>query len=183
MPYASNKAADQPEHIRSLISAFLVRCLDSYNTSTCYSRNFKTLASHCSWAVRFEFSLVTNPEDRLSRDEARVDLQYTSSVDSQRLHKKECSWRSQFHIQRLFVSRNATHSKYRIIRKPRSIWKSSRDLYWFAVGLGDYSWSRINAHLMFSLFPENRKSTPLVFSGKKLLKNVTLQVLNFISVS
>ena len=29
MPYANNKDADQPAHPRSLISAFVVRCLDS----------------------------------------------------------------------------------------------------------------------------------------------------------
>ena len=29
MPYANNKGADQPAHLRSLISAFVVRCLDS----------------------------------------------------------------------------------------------------------------------------------------------------------
>ena len=29
MPYANNKGADQPAHPRSLISAFVVRCLDS----------------------------------------------------------------------------------------------------------------------------------------------------------
>ena len=36
LPYANNRGADQ--------------C----NTSICYSRNFKTLASLCSWAGRFE---------------------------------------------------------------------------------------------------------------------------------
>ena len=29
MPYANDKGADQPAHPRSLISAFIVRCLDS----------------------------------------------------------------------------------------------------------------------------------------------------------
>ena len=29
MPYANNKGADQPTHPRSLISALVVRCLDS----------------------------------------------------------------------------------------------------------------------------------------------------------
>ena len=29
MPYANNKGADQPAHLRSLISAFVVRSLDS----------------------------------------------------------------------------------------------------------------------------------------------------------
>ena len=29
MPYANNKGADQPAHLRILISAFVVRCSDS----------------------------------------------------------------------------------------------------------------------------------------------------------
>ena len=29
LPYANNKGADQPAHPRSVISAFVVRCLDS----------------------------------------------------------------------------------------------------------------------------------------------------------
>ena len=29
MPYVNNKGADQPAHARSLIIAFVVRCLDS----------------------------------------------------------------------------------------------------------------------------------------------------------
>ena len=29
MPYANNKGADQPAHLRSLISTFVFRCLDS----------------------------------------------------------------------------------------------------------------------------------------------------------
>ena len=32
------------------------------NTSTCYSRNFKTLATVCGWAGRFESNLVANPK-------------------------------------------------------------------------------------------------------------------------
>ena len=47
----------------SLISVFVVRCLDSI--STCYSQNFKTLgqASLISWAGRFESFLVANPDN------------------------------------------------------------------------------------------------------------------------
>ena len=44
-----NKGADQPGHPRSLISAFVVRCL--YNTFTYYSLNFKTLATLCLISV------------------------------------------------------------------------------------------------------------------------------------
>ena len=45
---------------------------EEYNTSTCYSRNFKTLASLCGCAGWFESYLVGNPEDRISRDLAHV---------------------------------------------------------------------------------------------------------------
>ena len=56
-------------HSRSLISTFVFRCLD--RSSFCI-RNFKTLASFCSWAVtRFESYLVAIPEHRFSRDEAQ----------------------------------------------------------------------------------------------------------------
>ena len=46
MPYANTKGL--------LISAFVVRCLDSIITSTYYSWNFKTLDSLCSWVGWFE---------------------------------------------------------------------------------------------------------------------------------
>ena len=59
MSYANNKGADQPAHPRSLISAFVVRCLDSI-ISLFYSRNFKTLASFCGCAGRFVSGLVGN---------------------------------------------------------------------------------------------------------------------------
>ena len=29
LPYANNNGADQPAHLRSLISAFVIRCFDS----------------------------------------------------------------------------------------------------------------------------------------------------------
>ena len=43
-----------------------------YDISTCYSRNFKTLASLYSWAGWFESYLFEHPEDRFSRDEAQL---------------------------------------------------------------------------------------------------------------
>ena len=42
--------------------------------ATCYIRNFKTLASFCGCAGRFESYLVENPEERFSRDEAHIML-------------------------------------------------------------------------------------------------------------
>ena len=43
-----------------------------YNISSFYFYNFKTLASLCSLAGRFESYLVKNPEDRFSRDGAHI---------------------------------------------------------------------------------------------------------------
>ena len=63
----NNKGADQPAHPRSLISTFVVRCLDSF-----YIRNFKPLPSFFGGAGRFVSYLVANPEGRFSRDEAQI---------------------------------------------------------------------------------------------------------------
>ena len=71
MPYANNKGADQPAHLCSLISAFVVRCLDSI-ISISYIQRYMALASFWSWAGRFESYLVGNHEDRFSRDEAQI---------------------------------------------------------------------------------------------------------------
>ena len=58
MSYANSKGADQPVHPRSLISAFVVRSLDS--TISLVSRNFKILASFSGCAGRFVSGLVGN---------------------------------------------------------------------------------------------------------------------------
>ena len=83
MPYTNNKGADQPAHPRSLVSAFIVHCLDSLsNTSTYYSQNFKTIASLISRADRLESYLVRNPEDKFSRDMAHIYQVYLPLLPS-----------------------------------------------------------------------------------------------------
>ena len=47
MPYANNKGADQPAHPRSLISTFVVRCLNSIMPLVSISE-ISRLASRCS---------------------------------------------------------------------------------------------------------------------------------------
>ena len=42
-------------------------------------QNFKTLASFCSWAGRFESYLIANPEDRSSHDEAHFIVDHLSA--------------------------------------------------------------------------------------------------------
>ena len=70
MLYANNKGADQPVHPHSLISAFVVRYLDSMITLVSISKiSSLNLASVARQAVSY---LVANTEDRFSRDEAHI---------------------------------------------------------------------------------------------------------------
>ena len=78
-PYVNNKGADHPAHLRSLISAFLVRWLD--NISSFYIWNFKPLASFCGCIGRFLSCqyLVATPKDRFSCDGALINLGYVNT--------------------------------------------------------------------------------------------------------
>ena len=71
MPYANNKGTDHSARPRSLISTFVVCCLDSIISSFCI-QNFKLLASFNGCAGWFESYLVENPEDSFSRYETQM---------------------------------------------------------------------------------------------------------------
>ena len=58
--------------LRSLISAFVVRCLDSIISLRFLIWNFKTLASFCDCKDRFESILVAHPRRHVSHDEAQM---------------------------------------------------------------------------------------------------------------
>ena len=60
--YANKKGADQPAHPRSLISAFVVRCLESIIPLVSISE-----ISSLYLASAAESTLLANPEDRFSR--------------------------------------------------------------------------------------------------------------------
>ena len=60
MPYANNKG-EISLCIRIVWSALLNLLPRKHNTSRCYIRNLKTLASFCSWAGWFESYLVAKP--------------------------------------------------------------------------------------------------------------------------
>ena len=61
LPYANNKGAGQPAHLRSLISAFVVRCLDSI-IPILAKAEISRLASLFSWADRYNsFSCPLGP--------------------------------------------------------------------------------------------------------------------------
>ena len=63
MPYANNKGTDQPAHSRSLISAFVVRCLDSIiplvSISEISSLCLASVASQADLSIPWSESLKT----------------------------------------------------------------------------------------------------------------------------
>ena len=71
MPYANNKGTDQPAHPRSLISTFVVLCLNSMIRILAISKvsRHKLVSIYAGW---FESLLVAKPEDRFSRDIAQI---------------------------------------------------------------------------------------------------------------
>ena len=71
MSYANNKDADQYDQ------HFWYSLPRLFNTSSFYIWNFKTLASRCSWADRFESYLVANLENMFSCDEAQIWWAFT----------------------------------------------------------------------------------------------------------
>ena len=61
MSYANNKGADQPAHSRSLISAFVVRCLDSISLDPFLSKTcmlFLLSICHCSSVIEIHHPFV-----------------------------------------------------------------------------------------------------------------------------
>ena len=76
-PYANNKGPDQSAHPRSLISTFVVHCLDSIISLVSISEISRQLSSVT--AGRFESYLVANPENRFSRDGASLVYKFFRS--------------------------------------------------------------------------------------------------------
>ena len=71
MPYANTKGADQPGPTQS-DQRPCCSLPGKYNASSFYIRTFKPLACFCGCAGLFVSTLVSNPKDRFSRDEAHI---------------------------------------------------------------------------------------------------------------
>ena len=72
MPNANNKGADQPAHTRSLISTFIVRCLDSILPILAISEISRLLLVSVAEQVRLSLIWSEPAEDRFSRDVAQL---------------------------------------------------------------------------------------------------------------
>ena len=101
IPYANNKGADQPVHLRSLISAFIVRCRDSIIPILAISK----LSRLCS----FESCLVPTLADRFSRDVAQISVLLLVKYDN--IKETGSSWGSENLIILLTQTFEPQHNK------------------------------------------------------------------------
>ena len=72
MSYANNKGADQPAHPRSLISAFVVRCLDSVMSLVSVTEISSLMLASLAEQASLSLTWSETPEDTFSHDEAHI---------------------------------------------------------------------------------------------------------------
>ena len=72
MSYANNKGADQPAHPRSLISAFVVRCLDSVMALVSVTKISSPMLASVAEQASFSLTWSETPKDTFSHDEAQL---------------------------------------------------------------------------------------------------------------
>ena len=72
MPYANNKGADQPAHPRSLISAFIVRCLYSVMSLVSVIEISSLMVASVAEQASLSLTWSETPEDTFSHDEAQI---------------------------------------------------------------------------------------------------------------
>ena len=72
MSYANNKGADQPAHPRSLISAFVVRCLDSVMSIVSVTKLSSLLLASVAEQASLNPTWSETPENMFSHDEAQL---------------------------------------------------------------------------------------------------------------
>ena len=72
MSYANNKGADQTAHPRSLISAFVVCCLDSVISLDSIARISRLWLATVAAQAGLCLAWSETPEDTFSHDEAHV---------------------------------------------------------------------------------------------------------------
>ena len=70
--YANNKGADQPVHPHSLISAFVVHCLDSIKTLDFIAENSRLQLASVAAQAGLCLAWSETPKDRFSHGEAHI---------------------------------------------------------------------------------------------------------------
>ena len=88
MSYANNKGADQPAHLRSLTSAFVVRCLDSVISLVSVTKISSLMLASAAEQASLSLTWSETPEYTFSHDEAQYiwNSKQSSTAFDQGLH-------------------------------------------------------------------------------------------------
>ena len=79
MLYANNKGADQPAHPRGLISAFVVRCLDSVMSLVSVTKISSLMISSVAEQASLSLTWSETPEDTFCRVVAQMYVMFSCS--------------------------------------------------------------------------------------------------------
>ena len=82
--FANNKGADQPAHPRSLISAFVVRCLDSIISQDSIAEISRLYLVSVAAQAGLSLTWSQTPDDTFSHDEAQMK----NTVTKQNIREK-----------------------------------------------------------------------------------------------
>ena len=74
MSYTNNKGADQPAHPRSLISTFVVRCLDSVMYLVSVTKISSLMLASVAEQASLSLTWLETPEDTFSHDETHFKI-------------------------------------------------------------------------------------------------------------
>ena len=72
MSYANNKGADQTAHLRSLISDFVVRCLESVMSLVSVTKISSLMVASVAEQAGFSLTWSETPEYTFSHDETQL---------------------------------------------------------------------------------------------------------------
>ena len=73
MSYANNKGTDQPAHLRSLISAFVVCCPDSVKSLVSVTKISSLMLASVAEQASLSLTWSETPEDTFSHGEAPIE--------------------------------------------------------------------------------------------------------------
>ena len=74
MSYANNKGADQPAHLRSLISVFVVGCPDSVMSLISVTKISGLMLASVAEQAGLSLTWLETPKDTFSHEEAQINL-------------------------------------------------------------------------------------------------------------
>ena len=74
MSYANNKGADQPAHQCSLISTFIVRCLDSVMSLVSVTKISSLMLASVAEQASLSLTWLETPEDTFSHDDVHIHV-------------------------------------------------------------------------------------------------------------